>query len=299
MRKVFFLILIFSSLISFAQGKVSRSNNTISKEKATGTKANNKNRVPIQNSQKSDPILPKTSESVNGILVNWNRVTQNQKITIIEILNNMVYVQGGDFMMGSNDSEALNDEKPVHREHVHSFRIGRYEVTQKIWTSIMKTNPTPDFAKYIGDNLPVLGLERETCLEFINTLNGMTGLYFRLPTEAEWEYAARGGSMSKNYKYSGSNNIDDVAWTQKNSESKPQPVGTKVPNELGIYDMSGNAWEHFSDGWSENYNAPRVKSSFSIRGGAFSESEKNSRVSHRNHYMTAFSSGGMGLRLVL
>ena len=159
----------------------------------------------------------------------------------------MVYVEGGTFHMGSNNWE--DDERPVHTVQLKSFYIGKYEVTQKQWKEIMGFNTS----KFKGcDNCPVETVSWNDVQEFIRKLNAKTGLHYRLPTEAEWEYAARGGNKSRGYKYSGSNNIDEVGWYYGNSGKKTHPVGMKQPNELGIYDMTGNVWEWCSD-WYDRY----------------------------------------------
>ncbi|MGN0229129.1 MAG: formylglycine-generating enzyme family protein [Muribaculaceae bacterium] len=164
----------------------------------------------------------------------------------------MVAVESGTFTMGATSeqgSDAWDDEKPAHKVTLSDYYIGKTEVTQALWKAVMGDNPS----YYKGENLPVEQVSWNDCQEFIKKLNSLTGKKFRLPTEAEWEYAARGGSKSRGYKYSGSNNIDEVAWYDDNSGSKTHEVGTKRPNELGIYNMSGNVWEWCSD-WYDKYS---------------------------------------------
>ncbi|MBQ0015371.1 MAG: formylglycine-generating enzyme family protein, partial [Bacteroidales bacterium] len=150
----------------------------------------------------------------------------------------MVEVSGGTFKMGATSeqgSDAWNDEKPVHNVTLSSYYIGLTEVTQELWQAVMGSNPS----YFKGLYRPVENVSWDDCQTFISRLNSLTGKNFRLPTEAEWEFAARGGTKSRGYKYSGSNTLDDVAWHVGNSGDKTHDVGTKAPNELGIYDMSG------------------------------------------------------------
>ena len=163
-----------------------------------------------------------------------------------KLINNMVYVSGGTFTMGGTSeqgSDAFDQEKPTHSVTLSSYYICKYEVTQALWRAVMGSNPS----NFKGDNLPVESVSWNDCQTFINRLNSYTGRNFRLPTEAEWEFAARGGNYSRHYKYSGSNYIGDVAWYHSNSGHRTHPVGTKQPNELGLYDMSGNVHEWCSD----------------------------------------------------
>jgi formylglycine-generating enzyme required for sulfatase activity len=165
----------------------------------------------------------------------------------------MVLVRGGTFTMGCTSkqgSDCYGDEKPAHRVTVSDFYIGKYEVTQAQWKAVMGSNPS----YFKGNNLPVENVSWNDVQEFISKLNAKTGQNSRLPTEAEWEYAARGGASTRGYKYSGSNNVGEVAWYGDNSGRKTHPVGTKAANELGIYDMSGNVWEWCSD-WYGAYSS--------------------------------------------
>ena len=180
-------------------------------------------------------------------------MTESEKERIInDYVNSMVYVEGGAFTMGATSEQgddAFDEEKPAHEVTLSSYYIGQTEVTQELWEAVMGSNPS----YFKGAKRPVEQVSWNDCQEFIRKLNEKTGKQFRLPTEAEWEYAARGGNHSKGYKYSGSNNIDDVAWYGDNSGDKTHNVSTKKFNELGIYDMSGNVAEWCSDWYREDY----------------------------------------------
>ncbi len=167
-----------------------------------------------------------------------------------------VWVEGGCYQMGNtfDDAEGFSDEKPVHEVCVDGFYLGKYEVTQGEWQAVMGDNPS-SFKN--GGNYPVEKVSWDDAQDYIGKLNQRSGRTFRLPTEAEWEYAARSGG--KKEKYSGGDNIKSVAWYNQNSDNKSHPVGTKQPNGLGIYDMSGNVGEWCQDWYSDKYysNSPR------------------------------------------
>ena len=216
-----------------------------------------------------------------------------------KLINNMVYVSGGTFIMGGDES---SDQTPTHSVTLSSYYICKYEVTQALWRAVMGSNPS----KFKGDNLPVEQVSWNDCQTFINRLNSYTGRNFRLPTEAEWEFAARGGNYSRHYKYSGSNYISDVAWFCDNSGNRTHPVGTKQANELGLYDMSGNVWEWCSD-WYGSYssysqsNPTGATSGFGRveRGGNWCGLARYCCSSHRSYYAPGNSFDDLGLRLVL
>ena len=199
----------------------------------------------------------------------------------------MIFVQGGTFQMGSDDENAHENEKPVHTVTLDSFYISKYPVTQKQWRHIMGYNPSNfEDCNYC----PVGSVSWYDAQEFLQKLNDKTGKKYRLPTEAEWEFAARGGIKSKNYKYSGSNDLNEVAWYIQDSDRKSHPVGQKKPNELGIYDMSGNVGEFCNDFYNENYykkspllnpQGPEEGNERVIRGGSWADDFDILRVSYR------------------
>ena len=228
-----------------------------------------------------------------------------QKFTVKGVSFTMVRVDGGTFRMGSTAEQgryADSDEEPVHSVTLSSYFIGETEVTQALWKAVMGTNPS----YFKGGNLPVETESWNDCLEFIKKLNSLTGRTFRLPTEAEWEFAARGGNKGKGYKYSGRNNILKVAWYSVNSSGETHSVASKEANELGLYDMSGNVYEWCED-WYGNYSSgshtnPTSASSGSFRvsrGGSWYDNARNCRVSNRNGLTPGPRRNTLGLRLVL
>ena len=199
----------------------------------------------------------------------------------------MILVDGGTFTMGATSeqgSEADEGEKPTHQVTLSSYYIGETEVTQALWEAVMGSNPS--YSK--GANRPVEQVSWDDCQIFIGKLNSLTGKTFRLPSEAEWEFAARGGTKSRGYKYSGSNNLTTVSWYTDNSGDETHPVKKKKPNELGIYDMSGNVWEWCQDGMQTYISTPQTNpigentdSARLLRGGSCINSATTCRVANR------------------
>ncbi len=250
---------------------------------------------PAVTKPKPAPRRNSTSHSNN---TSHSSSTTSLSAEINKLINNMVYVSGGTFIMGGDES---SDQTPTHSVTLSSYNICKYEVTQALWRAVMGSNPS----KFKGDNLPVEQVSWNDCQTFINRLNSYTGRNFRLPTEAEWEFAARGGNYSRHYKYSGSNYISDVAWYCDNSD-RTHPVGTKQANELGLYDMSGNVWEWCSD-WYGSYssysqsNPTGATSGYGRveRGGSWCGLARYCCSSHRSYYAPGNSFDDIGLRLVL
>lgn len=221
----------------------------------------------------------------------------------------MVFVEGGEFSMGSDstDNEAEADELPKHTVRVEDFYIGKYEITQKQWQAVMGEK-IPGFSK--GDaELPIVNMNFYSSMNFVRKLNELTNLEFILPTEAEWEYAAKGGKYGNDHIYSGGNNPVEVAWFKNNAHGKIQPVGQKKPNELGIYDMTGNVWEWCADYYDSTYyrimtdfvNPHGVKlSSFkTIRGGSVQLGSSWCRNTNRDGQNPEAKDTDYGLRIVL
>ena len=225
----------------------------------------------------------------------------------------MVRVDGGSFMMGGTaeqGNDPIDREKPVHQVTLSTYYIGQTEVTQALWQEIMGNNPS----NFPGSEHPVEQVSWEDCQEFIAILNDMTGQAFRLPTEAEWEYAARGGIFSDGYKYAGSNELYAVAWYSYNDSWQlrgydnygTHTVATRMPNELDLYDMSGNVHEWCND-WYGNYSGdaqfnpigPASGTNRIYRGGSWYFDEWFCRVSFRNGLSPSYRSYGIGLRLAM
>ncbi|MCR5151883.1 MAG: formylglycine-generating enzyme family protein [Prevotella sp.] len=220
----------------------------------------------------------------------------------------MLKVDGGTFQMGS--ASGYKDEKPAHSVTLSDYYIGETEVTQELWQAVMGSN----YSYFKGDKRPMECISWNDCQEFISKLNELTGQTFRMPTEAEWEFAARGGMKSKGYTYSGSNNIDDVAWYYDNSYAKgssspdygTHDVATKSPNELGIYDMSGNVWEWCQD-WYGSYSSidqtnplgPDSGSYRVFRGSSWDYGADHCRTVNRGSDSPLDAGYCIGLRLAL
>ena len=270
----------------------------------------NKCRVSFRNSNSQHY---QTSENGLRLVLDMPKET----FTVNGVSFNMVKVAGGTFTMGATEeqgNDALNDEKPAHEVTLSSYMIGETEVTQELWEAVMGKSLSQIASENgketygVGANYPMYYISWNDCQEFITKLNNLTGKNFRLPTEAEWEYAARGGNKSQGYKYSGSNTIDDVAWYDTNSAGTTHPVASKAPNELGLYDMSGSVWEWCSDWYSSTYyssssqNNPTGPASGSyrvFRGGSWNYNARYCRVSYRNDSSPTKRFTFLGLRLAL
>lgn len=243
----------------------------------------------------SNPVSRPQSQSGNVITIKVGNVSFD-----------MIRVEAGSFTMGCTSEQGgdcYNDESPYHRVTIsQDYYIGKFEVTQELWEAVMGTNPS----NWKAFDRPVENVSWNDAQEFCAELNRMTGRRFRLPTEAEWEYAARGGKKSTNAKYSGSSSVANVAWYNDNSGSQTHPVGKLRPNELGIYDMSGNVWEWCQD-WYGNYSSasqtdPLGASSDSsrvLRGGSWVNIAGSCRVSLRYFDGPANRFSNYGFRLVL
>lgn len=228
------------------------------------------------------------------------RITTNDntifhQITVNQVTFEMVPVKGGSYNMGGDDDDADIFEGPVHLVNVSQFEIGRTPVTQALWEAVMGTNPS----QFKGHDLPVEMVSYDDCQEFLEKLNGLTGLAFRLPTEEEWEFAARGGNRSHGHRYGGNGDINSMAWYRDNSNQHTNPVGTKRPNELGIYDMIGNVDEWTSSKWREQYDIPMETTAYVIRGGSWLDEAKSCRVSCRDLMSNDGCDYCIGLRLAL
>ena len=233
--------------------------------------------------------------------------------TVNGVTFTMVRVEGGTFMMGATDEEedAEYNEKPAHQVTLSDYYIGQTEVTQALWKAVMGETPTSDDDQWgpeigLGDNYPAYYISYNDVLSFISKLNSLTGRTFRMPTEAEWEYAARGGNKSKGNLYSGGNTLDKVGWYSSNSSFKPHPVAQKAANELGLYDMSGNVWEWCSDRFGAYSSSPQINptgpstgSYRVLRGGSCINIATYCRVANRGGNSPSDRDDRSGVRLAL
>ena len=229
---------------------------------------------------------------------------------IQELLNDMVFVSGGTFKMGCTSEQrgCYDSEKPAHSVTLSGFKIAKYEVTQEQWRTVVGSDP-PKLGFKGCDPCPVESVNWNDTQDFIKKLNSLTGKRFRLPSEAEWEYAARGGKSNNYYQYAGSNTLDNVGWYGKNSDYQTHLVGQKRPNELGLYDMNGNVWEWCSDRYDKDYysnspiNNPKGGSSGLsrrvLRGGSWLYDARFCRVAGRNADNSDTRSKNNGFRLAL
>ena len=255
------------------------------------------NEEDVQTSSSNQNAGNESSDNGNGSTPAFDG--KDKVYTVNGVSFTMIAVKGGTFQMGSN--EGNENEKPVHQVTLSDYYIGETEVTQELWSAVMGSYPS----LAVGNmQRPVEQVSWDDCQTFISKLNQMTGKTFRLPTEAQWEYAARGGNKSKGYTYSGSDAIDEVAWCWDNWGITTCPVKTKTPNELGIYDMSGNVYEWCSD-WFGSYlsdaqtdpTGPATGSRRVTRGGCWVGSATGCRVAHRGSYTPSNGVCYLGLRL--
>ena len=263
-------------------------------------------------SQEQEIVIRQGETAIRNVELSFSA---NKTFTVNGVTFEMVYVEGGTFTMGATSeqgSDAYSYEKPTHSVRLSNYYIGQTEVTQALWEAVMGETVSQIATRNgwntdgVGGNYPMYYVSWNDVQDFIRKLNAKTGQTFRLPTEAEWEYAARGGSKSRGYKYSGSNTLGNVAWYDDNSGSKTHPVGTKQANELGLYDMSGNVWEWCQD-WYGDYSSstqtnptgPYNGSLRVLRGGSWLNSARHCRVSDRFYINPLNRYNYSGIRLVL
>ncbi|MDC0584681.1 SUMF1/EgtB/PvdO family nonheme iron enzyme [Bacteroidales bacterium] len=234
-------------------------------------------------------------------------IRKNYNEVIEGIMLELVYVEGGSYHMGSpsSDQNSQNDERPVHKVNIKSLFAGKFEVTQEQWVAVMGDNPSINKG---CNKCPVENVSINDVEQFLVKLNEKTGKEYRLPSEAEWEYLARGGQKSMGYLYSGSNSVNKVSNHEDNCKEAPKTVGSKKPNEIGLYDMSGNVWEWVQDRWHDNYKGAPVDGSAWLdggnplwvnRGGSCGYKEQYHRIGNRNDDHPGKGRDVVGFRLVL
>jgi formylglycine-generating enzyme required for sulfatase activity len=258
-------------------------------------------------------VEPKSSNTANV-----DSLQQTRSFAVNGVLFKMIFVKGGTFKMGCDSGG--EDERPLNSVTVSDFYMGEFEVTQSLWQEVMGTNIYQQRDKEytggpmfgVGSNYPMYYVSHTEAEEFCEQLNQQvrnqlpSGYFFTLPTEAQWEYAAKGGDKSKSYTYSGGNHLSDVGWYDNNSSASTNTVGLKVPNELGLYDMSGNVWEWCAD-WYESYSSSEKKDPMGpssglyrvLRGGSWGSSASGCRITRRGYLSPNSRYNYGGFRLVL
>lgn len=256
-------------------------------------------------------------DDINGILIHWADtmdISDEQKIVVRNLVANLVSVSGGTFRMGAQnsdpqsdnyDTEARDNENPIHEVTLSNYFIGKFEITQQEWRTIMGDELDWPEQYGRGDDFPAYNVSRTDALRFVERLSAMTRLPFRLPTEAQWEYAARGRNRSLHLRYSGSNDVDEVAWHKENANGSLHPVGGKLPNELGLHDMSGSLWEWCLDTYGPYPSTPQTDpladsgSPFVLRGGAWTYFPTYCRVTCRDSFSGDDASVSVGFRVAM
>ena len=297
------IIMLMSCLVAVtvsAQGIIRRPAAT--KPKPTVRKPQSRGRSAVR----PKPAHPKKVDPINSL-------AEPLRSHLKKLMADMVLVEGGTYMMGNPDRDRNHEyaEDVPHEVTLSSFYICKYEVTEALWTAVMGSNPS---GYPSGDNYPVEQVNWYDCQDFVEKLSELTGRHFRLPTEAEWEYAARGGKRSRGYRYSGSYALDEIGWHVGNAHHYKREVGTKKPNELGLYDMTGNVSEWCQDKLDIEYyhHSPSInpqgpdrstyKDNRCFRGGSFCDDEKYDelKVYTRNTGMPPEEKyGHLGLRLAM
>ena len=316
MKHILILALAFFCLTATAQNQVVRrqgakketsastpkktNNATTSKKSATSKKTASPKKTTT--SKRTTPAAKKTTSSPQQQPRHTINASYSNGVLIVNgVRYEMMMVYAGTFTMGATSEmkDPYDEEKPAHKVTLtNNYYLGKTEVTQALWKAVMGSNPS----YFKGDNKPVEEVSWDDCQKFISKLNAATGKHFRLPTEAEWEFAARGGNNSRHYQYSGSNTLNDVGWYTDNSSNTTHDVASKQANELGLYDMSGNVWEWCSD-WYGSYSSntqydpagPTSGSYRVYRGGSWIDRAGLCRSSRRFN----FTPGGLGLNLGL
>ena len=256
-------------------------------------------------------------EKVGDLIIIWPEdkdVNEQQKVIIRKLVNNMVKVEGGTFMMGAQnndpqepqyDANAMENESPVHQVTLSDYYINKYEVTQEEWETLMGYDMGWQNIYGKGNNIPAYNISYNEAQQFVQLLSKLTRMEFCLPTEAQWEFAARGGKKSQFYHFSGSNDVNAVAWHKNNTDNILHNVGEKQANELGLYDMSGNLWEWCFDSY---YEYPTEPSSdpwpqwgepYVLRGGSWTYLPAYCRVTARDSYSGDAQSVSNGFRVAL